>query len=43
MVWVAQYGTAISNPSDLLPGDIVFFVNTYRRGISHVGIYVGGA
>ena len=37
-----QYGTAISNPSDLLPGDIVFFVNTYRRGISHVGIYVGG-
>jgi cell wall-associated NlpC family hydrolase len=37
-----QYGTAISNSSDLLPGDIVFFVNTYRRGISHVGIYVGG-
>jgi cell wall-associated NlpC family hydrolase len=37
-----QYGTAISNPSDLQPGDIVFFVNTYRRGISHVGIYVGG-
>ncbi len=37
-----QYGTAISNPSDLMPGDIVFFVNTYRRGISHVGIYIGG-
>jgi cell wall-associated NlpC family hydrolase len=25
----------------LHPGDLVFFANTYRRGISHVGIYVG--
>lgn len=24
----------------LAPGDIVFFKNTYRRGISHVGIYL---
>jgi cell wall-associated NlpC family hydrolase len=36
------YGTVISNPADLRPGDIVFFANTYKRGISHVGIYTGG-
>ncbi len=37
-----NYGTVISNPADLRAGDIVFFINTYKRGISHVGIYVGG-
>ena len=33
-------GTPISK-SELQPGDLVFFQNTYARGISHVGIYVG--
>jgi cell wall-associated NlpC family hydrolase len=37
----SKYGTPISNPADLRPGDIVFFVNTYKRGISHVGLYIG--
>ncbi|WP_339251506.1 NlpC/P60 family protein [Sporosarcina sp. FSL W8-0480] len=27
--------------SEPKPGDLVFFQNTYRKGISHVGIYVG--
>lgn len=27
--------------SNLKPGDLVFLQNTYREGISHVGIYVG--
>lgn len=25
----------------LLPGDIIFFQNTYQPGLSHVGIYIG--
>lgn len=29
----------INNPQ---PGDLVFFKNTYKKGISHLGIYVGG-
>ncbi|MDW0116847.1 NlpC/P60 family protein [Sporosarcina thermotolerans] len=27
--------------SEPKPGDLVFFQNTYRKGISHVGIYIG--
>jgi cell wall-associated NlpC family hydrolase len=27
--------------ADLQPGDVLVFANTYRRGLSHVGIYVG--
>ncbi len=36
-----RYGAIISSAGDLRPGDLVFFVNTYKRGISHVGIYAG--
>ena len=36
----AQAGSSI-HKSDLLPGDLVFLQNTYRAGISHVGIYIG--
>ncbi len=35
-----QQGTYVSK-EELQPGDLVFFQNTYRPGISHVGIYVG--
>ena len=27
--------------AELEPGDVLVFANTYRRGLSHVGIYVG--
>lgn len=35
-----QEGTYIGK-KDLKPGDVVFLQNTYREGVSHVGIYIG--
>lgn len=35
-----QVGTPVDR-KDLKPGDLVFFQNTYRPGVSHVGIYMG--
>ncbi len=34
-------GTRVKS-SQLQPGDLVFFVNTYEAGLSHGGIYIGG-
>jgi uncharacterized protein YgiM (DUF1202 family) len=35
-----RQGTPVSR-DQLSPGDVVFFKNTYRAGISHVGMYIG--
>jgi len=35
----ARYGRLVMH--HLKPGDLLFFKDTYKRGISHVGIYVG--
>ncbi|MBV9865001.1 MAG: C40 family peptidase [Abitibacteriaceae bacterium] len=36
----AHYGQAVDK-AQLQPGDVLLFANTYKRGISHVGIYMG--
>lgn len=33
-------GTSVDR-SGLVPGDLVFFANTFRPGLSHTGIYIG--
>jgi cell wall-associated NlpC family hydrolase len=35
-----KYGQPVAQAL-LKPGDLVFFANTYKPGISHVGIYIG--
>ncbi len=37
---LSHYGVAVSRNA-LQPGDILLFANTYKRGISHAGIYMG--
>lgn len=36
----ASYGKPVAK-KDLKPGDLVLFANTYKRGVSHIGVYVG--
>ncbi|OLN24246.1 hypothetical protein BTO30_01630 [Domibacillus antri] len=36
-----KIGKAVSK-SNLQPGDLIFYANTYKPGISHVGVYAGG-
>ncbi|MED1121766.1 C40 family peptidase [Bacillus atrophaeus] len=37
--WTAGEKVALKN---IKPGDVIYFSNTYKKGISHAGIYAGG-
>lgn len=39
-LYQSRRGTFVSK-ANLRPGDLVFFKNTWRAGVSHVGIYIG--
>ncbi len=39
----SRYGAIVGSMGNLAPGDLIFFANTAgERGISHVGLYIGG-
>lgn len=40
--WEQHSWAAPVEPSQMQPGDIIFFSNTWSGGVSHVGIYAGG-
>ena len=37
----ATAGTRVASRGDMKKGDLLIFVDTYKAGISHVGIYIG--
>jgi cell wall-associated NlpC family hydrolase len=37
---LSRFGSSVPR-NELQPGDILLFANTYKRGISHAGIYMG--
>jgi len=41
-MWQQYNGGSHVSISELRPGDVVFFANTYMPGLSHDGIYIGG-